>query len=296
MFRTDRGRALGTFCAAAPASARLIRIELLSARQSGREHSDNQDGHFGGRGERMIVALQVLKLHYQRARRVRAAPQHSSSAQTACGRINVRATPLALNQSPCGALSRRALMPKKVATGRQPPNNGPLATSRAPSPMAIADEPPPSSSMPSRAPNLASRSSTRRGDAHSATARNNNLRSASIPMAVRESGCRSLPDHILPSSSQTACPPIPHFAWRNSAGLGGLDGRRCGFKSSSNHNRYVCSQKWLVTWSETTVSTPFARSPGSRGRQAGFEVNNVPLMATARRSSPTTLSIQRNRY
>jgi hypothetical protein len=26
------------------------------ARQSGWEHSDNQDGHFGGRGERMIVA------------------------------------------------------------------------------------------------------------------------------------------------------------------------------------------------------------------------------------------------
>jgi hypothetical protein len=26
------------------------------ARQSGWEHSDNQDGHFGGRGGRMIVA------------------------------------------------------------------------------------------------------------------------------------------------------------------------------------------------------------------------------------------------
>ena len=26
------------------------------ARQSGWEHSDNQDGHFGGRGEEMIVA------------------------------------------------------------------------------------------------------------------------------------------------------------------------------------------------------------------------------------------------
>jgi hypothetical protein len=26
------------------------------ARQSGWEHSDNQDGHFGGRGERMIIA------------------------------------------------------------------------------------------------------------------------------------------------------------------------------------------------------------------------------------------------
>jgi hypothetical protein len=26
------------------------------ARQSGWEHSDNQDGHFGGRGESMIVA------------------------------------------------------------------------------------------------------------------------------------------------------------------------------------------------------------------------------------------------
>jgi hypothetical protein len=26
------------------------------ARQSGWEHSDNQDGHFGGRGVRMIVA------------------------------------------------------------------------------------------------------------------------------------------------------------------------------------------------------------------------------------------------
>jgi hypothetical protein len=28
----------------------------IVARQSGWEHSDNQDGHFGGRGERMIVA------------------------------------------------------------------------------------------------------------------------------------------------------------------------------------------------------------------------------------------------
>ena len=28
----------------------------LVARQSGWEHSDNQDGHFGGRGKRMIVA------------------------------------------------------------------------------------------------------------------------------------------------------------------------------------------------------------------------------------------------
>jgi hypothetical protein len=27
------------------------------ARQSGWGHSDNQDGHFGGRGERMIVAV-----------------------------------------------------------------------------------------------------------------------------------------------------------------------------------------------------------------------------------------------
>jgi hypothetical protein len=169
------------------------------------------------------------------------------------------------NQPPC-ALSRCALTPKKVATGRQPPNNGPLATFRAPSPTAIADEPPPSSSMASRAPSLASRSSIRCGDAHSATARNNNLRSASIPMAVRESGCRSLPDHISPSCSRTACPPIPHFAWRSSAGFGGLDGRRCGFKSSSNHKRYVCSQKWLVTWSETTVSTPRQSRPPSRLR------------------------------
>jgi DNA invertase Pin-like site-specific DNA recombinase len=29
---------------------------LPVARQSGWEHSDNQDGHFGGRGEKMIVA------------------------------------------------------------------------------------------------------------------------------------------------------------------------------------------------------------------------------------------------
>ncbi|WP_212423604.1 hypothetical protein, partial [Bradyrhizobium sp. AUGA SZCCT0283] len=28
--------------------------EACVARQSGWEHSDNQDGHFGGRGERMI--------------------------------------------------------------------------------------------------------------------------------------------------------------------------------------------------------------------------------------------------
>jgi len=35
---------------------RLARDGRLVARQSGWEHSDNQDGHFGGRGERMIVA------------------------------------------------------------------------------------------------------------------------------------------------------------------------------------------------------------------------------------------------
>jgi hypothetical protein len=29
---------------------------FIVARQSGWEHSDNQDGHFGGRGEGMIVA------------------------------------------------------------------------------------------------------------------------------------------------------------------------------------------------------------------------------------------------
>jgi hypothetical protein len=28
----------------------------IVARQSGWEHSDNQDGHFGGRGERIFVA------------------------------------------------------------------------------------------------------------------------------------------------------------------------------------------------------------------------------------------------
>jgi ribosome biogenesis SPOUT family RNA methylase Rps3 len=31
-------------------------VTEVVARQSGWEHSDNQDGHFGGRGERMIVA------------------------------------------------------------------------------------------------------------------------------------------------------------------------------------------------------------------------------------------------
>jgi hypothetical protein len=37
----------------------LVAIEasiLPVARQSGWEHSDNQDGHFGGRGERIFVA------------------------------------------------------------------------------------------------------------------------------------------------------------------------------------------------------------------------------------------------
>ena len=34
--------------------ARLLMFSV--ARQSGWEHSDNQDGHFGGRGGRMIVA------------------------------------------------------------------------------------------------------------------------------------------------------------------------------------------------------------------------------------------------
>jgi hypothetical protein len=34
----------------------ILRDELDVARQSGWECSDNQDGHFGGRGEVMIVA------------------------------------------------------------------------------------------------------------------------------------------------------------------------------------------------------------------------------------------------
>jgi primosomal replication protein N'' len=34
----------------------LISASPSVARQSGWEHSDNQDGHFGGRGERMIIA------------------------------------------------------------------------------------------------------------------------------------------------------------------------------------------------------------------------------------------------
>jgi hypothetical protein len=34
----------------------IIAADRRVARQSGWEHSDNQDGHFGGRGERMIVA------------------------------------------------------------------------------------------------------------------------------------------------------------------------------------------------------------------------------------------------
>jgi class 3 adenylate cyclase len=49
------------------ARLKLLRRELIEpknkqhrgrivARQSGWEHSDNQDGNFGGRGERMIVA------------------------------------------------------------------------------------------------------------------------------------------------------------------------------------------------------------------------------------------------
>ena len=39
----------------------------------------------------------------------------------------------------------------------------------------------------------------------------------------------------------------------------------------------MCSQIWLVTWSETTVSTPFARSPGNPGRQLGSDVNSAPV-------------------
>jgi hypothetical protein len=35
---------------------RKAMIVAFVARQSGWEHSDNQDGHFGGRSERMIVA------------------------------------------------------------------------------------------------------------------------------------------------------------------------------------------------------------------------------------------------
>ena len=39
-----------------PESRRAAANRKLVARQSGWEHSDNQDGHFGGRGGRMIVA------------------------------------------------------------------------------------------------------------------------------------------------------------------------------------------------------------------------------------------------
>ena len=45
------------FSALANAAAMLLSaLALAVARQSGWEHSDNQDGHFGGRGERIFVA------------------------------------------------------------------------------------------------------------------------------------------------------------------------------------------------------------------------------------------------
>jgi hypothetical protein len=63
------------------------------------------------------------------------------------GVSNAPAHAIDADQPPCGESSRRALIPKNVATGRQPPNSGPRAMCRPPSPIAIADEPPPSTSI-----------------------------------------------------------------------------------------------------------------------------------------------------
>src|SRR5262249_57777441 len=138
--------------------------------------------------------------------------------------------------------------------------------------------------------------SNRGGEIFRRPEKNKRLRDGPTATAVRESGARSAPAHTLPSRNHTACPPIPHFARKSSAAVGGLDGLKYGVNCSSNHSKYVCSHTWLTTWLATTVSTLLARSPDMRGHQPEFDVNRVALMATARRSLSTTSSIRRRRY
>ena len=52
----SRGSALMALTAVHLGRTLALAVYSSVARQSGWEHSDNQDGHFGGRGERIFVA------------------------------------------------------------------------------------------------------------------------------------------------------------------------------------------------------------------------------------------------
>ena len=71
---------------------------------------------------------------------------------------------------------------------------------------------------------------------------------------------------------------MPNFARASSAAAGGFDGFRWGVNASSNHSKYVSFQKWLTSWSATTVSTLLARSPDIRS-QPELDVNRSPINA-----------------
>ena len=112
-------------------------------------------------------------------------------------------------------------------------------------PIAMALEPPPSSSMPSRARDPK--------DFEQAMQRNplgDRQKQQFAPLIDGDRGpcvgSAVSSNHTRPSCSPTPCPPMPHFAALRSAAAGGFAGRRCGFNWSSNHRRYVCSQTWFT--------------------------------------------------
>src|ERR1700752_4454016 len=106
-------------------------------------------------------------------------------------------------------------MPKYVATGRQPPRTRPDGAAFATSPIAIALEDPPSSSIPSLAPSWP-------------TAKNNNLCRSSTATAVLASGLRLAPGETLPSRSQAAPLPSPDLVPAICTVVGAFDRLRCG--------------------------------------------------------------------
>ena len=139
---------------------------------------------------------------------------------------------------------RSALNPNCVATGRQPPYTAPGETTLAPVPTAMELESPPSRSIPSLAPRLASVWNIKLGEICVPTAKNKSLRGRSTATAVRASGVWLRGSGLtgkttLPSRSQKSCPPMPHFAIVISASVNPLSGRRWGVNWSSNHNKYV---------------------------------------------------------
>jgi hypothetical protein len=134
----------------------------------------------------------------------------------------------------------RALAPKYVATGRHPPYNTPARTPAAFLPMAMELEPPPSTSIPSLAPELGKflqhqtwREIFADGQKQKPVRLIDPHRGSGIRMTIAPR-----PNRVI---MQPNCLPAD-TPFRLCELEGGFDGRRCGLNFSSNQSKYVCSQ------------------------------------------------------